>query len=85
MRPVREGTLDAPEAARRAFAGRQGWITNLLAVRNMLVSPFGLKTGADAMMSDSPRVGIFPVFQFLQSAWFWVLTIRISTSGLSWM
>jgi Protein of unknown function (DUF2867) len=58
---VRESTLDAPEAARRAFAGRQGWITNLLAVRNMLVSPFGLKTGADAKMSDSPRVGIFPV------------------------
>ena len=57
---VRDATLDAPEAARRAFAGRQGWITNLLAVRNMLVSPFGLKTG-DAKMSDSPRVGIFPV------------------------
>jgi Protein of unknown function (DUF2867) len=58
---VRDAALDAPEAARRAFAGESGWIKNLLAVRNILVKPFGLKSGADARMPKNNRVGIFPV------------------------
>ena len=59
---VRNATLDAPEAARRAFAGRQPrWIVNLLAIRNILVMPFGLKSGAGANLPASRRVGVFPV------------------------
>jgi Protein of unknown function (DUF2867) len=58
---VQDSTLDAPAAARRAFAGQPGWIGNLLALRNMLVRPFGLKTGADASLPNSSRVGIFPL------------------------
>lgn len=54
-------TLDAPEATRRAFAGQPGWIARLLAVRNILVMPFGLKRGADANTPKGRRVGIFPV------------------------
>jgi len=58
---VQDATLDAPAAARQAFAGQPGWIGNLLALRNMLVRPFGLKTGADASLPNSRRVGIFPL------------------------
>jgi Protein of unknown function (DUF2867) len=58
---VQDATLDAPAAARRAFAGQPGWIANLLALRNMLVRPFGLRTGADAGVPDSRRIGIFPL------------------------
>ena len=58
---VRNATLDAPEATRRAFAEQPGWIAKLLAIRNILVMPFGLKSGADANLPESRRVGIFPV------------------------
>jgi hypothetical protein len=58
---VRNATLDAPEATRRAFAGQPGWIARLLAIRNILVAPFGLKPGADRSLPASSRVGVFPV------------------------
>jgi Protein of unknown function (DUF2867) len=59
---VRNAGLDAPEAARRVFAGPQPrWIATLLAIRNMLVMPFGLKSSADANLPARRRVGIFPV------------------------
>jgi Protein of unknown function (DUF2867) len=58
---VRNATLDAPEATRRAFAGQRGWIAKLLAIRNILVAPFGLKSGADRNLPASGRVGMFPV------------------------
>jgi hypothetical protein len=58
---VRNATLDAPEATRRAFAEQPGWIAKLLAIRNILVMPLGLKSGADANLPESRRVGIFPV------------------------
>jgi hypothetical protein len=58
---VRNATLDAPEATRRAFAGQPGWIARLLAIRNILVVPLGLKSGADGNVPRSGRVGIFPV------------------------
>jgi hypothetical protein len=58
---VRNATLDAPEATRRAFARQPGWIAKLLAIRNILVAPLGLKPGADGNLPASGRVGIFPV------------------------
>jgi hypothetical protein len=58
---VRNPTLDAPEATRRAFAGQPGWIARLLAVRNILVMPFGLKQGTVENTPKGHRVGIFPV------------------------
>jgi Protein of unknown function (DUF2867) len=58
---VRDATLDAPEATRRAFAGQPGWIAKLLAIRNILVLPFGLKSGASPNLPAGLRVGIFPV------------------------
>ncbi len=58
---VQDAALDAPEAARRAFAGKPDWIASLLSIRNLLVRPFGLKTGADANLPAHRRAGIFPV------------------------
>ncbi|PTQ13204.1 hypothetical protein CLG96_03530 [Sphingomonas oleivorans] len=54
-------TLSAPQAAQLAFSRPPGWIAKLLAIRNVLVSPFGLKSGAEADLSDRPRIGL-PVF-----------------------
>ena len=48
----------APEAARRVFAGMPGWARHLLALRNAVVTPLGLKTGATG---DGPHLGMFPV------------------------
>jgi hypothetical protein len=58
---VEEATLDAPEAARRAVEQMPAWATYLLRLRNVLVVPFGLKGGADPVMSTGQRYGIFPV------------------------
>jgi Protein of unknown function (DUF2867) len=37
------------------------WIKSLLAVRNLLVAPFGLKTGVREKVGASDVIGIFPV------------------------
>jgi hypothetical protein len=58
---VRNARLDAPEATRRAFAEQPGWIARLLAIRNILVTPLRLKSGADGNLPASGRVDIFPV------------------------
>jgi hypothetical protein len=50
-------TLSPREAAVRGFVN-EGWVKWLLLLRNALVRPFGLKTGA---APDTPSVAIFPV------------------------
>ena len=50
--------IDAREAARRMMERPPSWITGLLALRNLAVSPFGLKRGAPPGVE---RLGIFPV------------------------
>jgi hypothetical protein len=50
-------TLTLREAATRGLAF-PGWAMALLALRNGIVSPFGLKTGAGPA---TPSLGIFPV------------------------
>ena len=52
--------LDATEAASRAFGRAPRWITWLLALRNLLVAPFRLKTGR-AKSASQPTVGFFPL------------------------
>lgn len=57
---IHDMTLDAPQAARRAFTGPPRWIARLLAIRNILVAPLGLKTGAEAGLHDaSPGLPVF--------------------------
>jgi hypothetical protein len=54
------GALGAGDAARRAFGSMPPWITRLMAARNLLVTPFGLRTSAPAGSRIS-RIGVFPV------------------------
>ena len=52
--------LDAVDAARSMLAQPAGWVDGLMALRNALVKPFGLK--ADAGPDDRrERIGIFPI------------------------
>jgi Protein of unknown function (DUF2867) len=50
--------LDATEAARRMLGRRPWWVDGLLVLRNLAVTPFGLKRGAPA---GAERIGIFPI------------------------
>lgn len=50
--------VDAPEAARRVLTGMPGWARHLMTLRNALVGPLGLKTGATGTVA---RIGIFPI------------------------
>lgn len=52
--------LDALDAARGMLTDQPGWVDGLMALRNTIVKPFGLKAGHEA---DGPRgkVGIFPI------------------------
>jgi Protein of unknown function (DUF2867) len=57
---VDERGLDAPTAAERAFATAPPWIAWLLAIRNTLVRPFGLKGTNEAHRISRDRIGFFP-------------------------
>jgi hypothetical protein len=50
--------FDALEAARRMVGRRPRWVDGLLVLRNLAVTPFGLKRSAPAGVE---RIGIFPV------------------------
>jgi hypothetical protein len=58
---VNDNTLDARRAAERMTARGPRWIETLLALRNRLVTPFGLKTPVPTGTSTSDTIGIFPV------------------------
>jgi hypothetical protein len=58
---VDDGALDARHAAERMFSRSPRWIDALLALRNCLVAPFGLKTGAPTGAGTPETIGIFPV------------------------
>lgn len=52
--------LSAVDAAHRALEHPPAWITQLLAIRNVLVVPFGLKPGPGEK-DDREKIGFFPV------------------------
>jgi hypothetical protein len=54
-----DGALDARQAAERMLGRGPRWIDMLLALRNLMVAPFGLKTSAPSGATD--LIGIFPV------------------------
>jgi hypothetical protein len=60
---IDDDALDARQAAQRMLGRSPRWIDALLALRNFLVTPFGLKTGAHAPneTGGSNIIGIFPV------------------------
>lgn len=51
--------LDARSAAMRMFGHSPRWVEMLLALRNVLVAPFGLKSSGDSGMLG--MIGLFPV------------------------
>lgn len=60
---IRTGSpgLTAEAAARRAFERMPRWAGRLMALRNLLVKPFGLKGDPEAPKAGAPRIGMFPV------------------------
>ena len=53
--------LDARRAAERMLRYRPHWIAALMALRNRLVAPFGIKTPSPRRQSSVDAIGIFPV------------------------
>ena len=53
--------LDARHAAQRMMGRAPRWIETLLALRNALVAPFGLKTSGAGETAAGGLIGIFPV------------------------
>ena len=53
--------LDARQAAENMLGYRPRWIKALMALRNYLVTPFGLKTPTRNRPVSADTVGIFPV------------------------
>jgi hypothetical protein len=53
--------LDARQAAERMMGRAPRWIDVLLALRNILVAPFGLKTSGAGATAPRDMIGIFPV------------------------
>lgn len=53
--------LDARQAAIRMMARAPRWVDALLALRNLIVAPFGLKTSATGERVPRDIIGIFPV------------------------
>jgi hypothetical protein len=53
--------LDARHAAQRMIARQPRWAEALLTLRNLLVTPFGLKTSGASKTAPREMIGIFPV------------------------
>ncbi|MEM5470646.1 DUF2867 domain-containing protein [Hoeflea sp. AS60] len=53
--------LTAEAAARQAFETMPRWASQLMALRNLLVKPFGLKGDPEVASAGAPRIGMFPV------------------------
>lgn len=60
---VTQSGLTAEIAARRAFERMPKWVVSLMALRNLMVRPFGLKGDPEAAAAGAPRVGMFPVIR----------------------
>lgn len=54
-------TLDARQAAERMMGCSPRWMEILVALRNVLVAPFGLKTSGNGQSATTDAIGIFPV------------------------
>ena len=58
---VKDLNLDAEGAARLSFGRSPKWIKALMRLRNAIVRPFGLKSGAGGKAVLAYNVGVFPV------------------------
>jgi hypothetical protein len=58
---VDDRALTARQAAERMIAQQPRWAEALLSLRNILVTPFGLKTSGASTTAPREMVGIFPI------------------------
>jgi hypothetical protein len=58
---VDDPALDARHAAEKMLGRSPRWIEFLLALRNRLVAPFGLKTSLPSGTAPADAIGIFPI------------------------
>jgi Protein of unknown function (DUF2867) len=58
---ISDRNLDARRAAERMMARQPRWAEALLALRNLLVAPLGLKTSGAHPNAPRDMIGIFPV------------------------
>ena len=58
---VDDAALDARHAAERMLGRSPRWIEVLLALRNGLVKPFGLKTSLPSEIAPANAIGLFPI------------------------
>lgn len=58
---VDQPALSAKQAARHVINSAPQWYHRLLALRNLLVKPFGLKTDADLADTGAGTIGPFPI------------------------
>ena len=58
---VNDRALNARQAAERMIAQQPRWADALVTLRNILVSPFGLKTSGANRTAPREMVGIFPI------------------------
>ena len=58
---VADSNLDARQAAERMMARQPRWAEALVTLRNLLVTPFGLKPSGASDVTSLGMIGIFPV------------------------
>jgi hypothetical protein len=58
---IDDRALDARHAAERMMARQPRWIEVLTSLRNLLVTPFGLKTSGASRTAPREMIGIFPI------------------------
>jgi hypothetical protein len=58
---VLQGEFDATDAAQAMVRDEPAWVRGLMATRNAIVAPFGLKVSGEPTGEDSSRIGIFPI------------------------
>jgi Protein of unknown function (DUF2867) len=58
---IGDRSLDARQAAERMLTQQPRWIEVLTSLRNILVTPFGLKTSGASVATSLGMIGLFPV------------------------
>ena len=58
---IGDRALDARQAAERMMTRQPRWIEVLTSLRNILVTPFGLKTSGASRTAPREMIGIFPI------------------------
>ena len=58
---VNDRALNARQAAERMIGQQPWWAEALVSLRNILVTPFGLKTSGASATAPREMIGIFPI------------------------